>query len=138
MFNPWLDSGLEEKLWSALLAQWRTLNLAYIIGNRVISVFNFLSVVIALCYVGEYLCSRIDTYIFKNSFVFTKAFLANTNLNTYFWMVLYLSMILLNPLNLDQNPGWPCLLSQMQHCLPIIDYFLILEIISNMFISLNF
>lgn len=46
------------------------MNLAYIIGNRVISVFNFLSVIIALCYVGEYLCSRIDTYIFKNLFVF--------------------------------------------------------------------
>ena len=31
----------------------------------------------------------------------TKAFLANINLNTYFWMVLCLSKILLNPLNLD-------------------------------------
>ena len=72
MFNPWLDSGLEEKLRRALLAQWRTLNLAYIIGNRVISVFNFLGVIITLCYVGEYLCSRIDTYIFKILFVFIK------------------------------------------------------------------
>lgn len=46
--------------------------MAYTIGNRVISVFNFLSVIIALCYVGEYLCSRIDTYIFKILFVFIK------------------------------------------------------------------
>lgn len=46
------------------------MNSAYVTGDRVISVFNFLSAITALCYVGEYLCSRIDTYIFKNLFVF--------------------------------------------------------------------